>query len=193
MLFMITSSVYAQEHVINVPISQPRQLEVNAGGDVYKEELVNIILGEELEIKGGTADFTYSWRDDDNNTQNTKTITVTSFGNYYLTVTDAVNCSAKDSVRVLNSTSVKPSHHDDFFLLYPNPGTGQVSIMLYGYKHPVRIDVFSVNGELLMRKKIYPFSDKHLVEMDLSTLVKGIYFVKLVSKRKTVVSSVVLK
>ncbi|MGB9748117.1 MAG: hypothetical protein ACPLXM_14420, partial [Bacteroidales bacterium] len=53
-------SLAGQETVINLTISQPRELKVNAGADIITGS-GTVSLGNNLQVSGGTPDFSYLW------------------------------------------------------------------------------------------------------------------------------------
>ena len=105
-LFIATFFANAYSQVtVNVVIAEPSRLQVNAGADVNYIQS-GVTLGNDVVVKGGTADYTYKWFSL-NGFQNENMITIVTYpGKYYFQVTDVNNCTSVDSLMVLNPTSI---------------------------------------------------------------------------------------
>jgi hypothetical protein len=76
----------------------------------------------------------------------------------------------------LNGTAALPSIN---FNVYPNPADNQLNISLDQNKTDLQIEVLNVKGQLIMH-----LSEKQSVglrSLDISSLTKGVYFLKITS------------
>lgn len=74
-------------------------------------------------------------------------------------------------------SSAKTQTIESTFTIYPNPATNKISIETNSnLQGETTICIYNMNGALLQQKK---FQGQHLIELDVSTLAKGIYLVKI--------------
>lgn len=182
----------AQEVVINVSLSQPRLLEVDAGPDVRVYEEGEVTLGDGMDVTGGTPEFTYLWEDGSGNSWTGELITVSGYGDYELTVTDANHCTAKDVVSVINAVSAYPGRPDRS-VIYPNPTAGNVSIPLKGLSGSVELEILSVTGSVVHQEHLSVAGDADVWILELGRYSPGIYQVRLAGSNQTVIHSVVIQ
>ena len=66
--------------------------------------------------------------------------------------------------------------------IYPQPANNSISVKFYGHENePVNILIFDVNGKEVLNKK-QNISSNSSVEMDISLISSGIYFIRFVTK-----------
>ena len=71
---------------------------------------------------------------------------------------------------------------DKFFLIYPNPTNGMLTIEIKDQKKPLRGMVCNTLGSVLKEFVIKPDKDGHESrEIDLSSLPKGLYVIKIIN------------
>ncbi|MCK4824665.1 hypothetical protein KA005_53430, partial [bacterium] len=98
---------FGQEVTINVPLSQARLLEVDAGSDIPLAGQDSVLLGEGTSVVGGTPDFTYQWKDQSGNSTDGQFVFMSSPGVYFIAITDTRNCTALDSLEVIDAVSAR--------------------------------------------------------------------------------------
>jgi len=118
----------------------------------------------------------YSWTGPTGFTSNLQDPVITNAqpdqaGNYILTVTDATNCSATDTVQVIvkYGLGIDPGNGSHSMILYPNPVHQMLIIEL-----PVAttIEVYNVFGQVIMKSAS---ALKH--EVNMSACPAGVYFI----------------
>jgi hypothetical protein len=132
------------------------------------------------ELTGGTAPFTYSWSTNPPQT----TATAVGLGNqtYTLTVTDATGCSSSETVN-LSTTTVKEIQSSKFAQVYPNPTLGLVNIVTdKSINTNISVSVVAIDGSVVLNKN---FDASVTKTLDLSSVSKGLYFVKVTAGNKT--------
>jgi hypothetical protein len=189
----MTGVTFSQDLVINVSLKQPKMLVIDAGDDISVEDPENTIIGEDITVTGGTSEYIYSWADGFGNSYNSKTVSVSSFGSYYLTVTDVNNCSAKDTLQVLNSVNINPIAAGNSSALFPNPSTGNVFIPVEGFKDELQISVVSVSGKEVFKLNIKIIPDESYREVDLEYLADGVYHIILEDARSRKTFKIVME
>lgn len=193
LILFMACMAFSQELVINVSVKQPKMLETDAGDDISVEDPENTIIGEDITVTGGTSGYIYSWADGFGNTFHSKTVSVSSFGSYYLTVTDANNCSAKDTLQVLNSVNIDHIAAGNSSTLFPNPTTGNVFIPLEGFNDELEISVVSLSGKLVFKLNINIIPDESFREIYLEDLANGVYQIILEDERSRKTYKIVLE
>lgn len=107
--------------------------------------------------------------------------TDSSYGEVCLTVKNL--CGDSDSVCVsMNSIGMSDVYAlDYYFTIYPNPSQDVVNleIDLFDTKETIELYLISSNGQVVYSKQVRPENNKH--QIDVSTLSKGLYFVKISS------------
>ncbi|GAB4407951.1 MAG: hypothetical protein OHK0039_10750 [Bacteroidia bacterium] len=155
-------------------------------------------------ISGGTDPYTYVWTGPDGFTDNKEFIFQLCGGEYFLTVTDANNCTFSDTVTVgivgQGANCVADTVPDaittlDFAALgiFPNPTRGQfqVEIELH-HAQAVRMEVYDFRGQLV-RTLDKQAALLHTESFDLSQEAAGIYLVKITSAQGTVTRKLMLE
>lgn len=191
--------MFSQELLINVSLKQPKKLGVNAGEDILVENPENITIGDDVSVTGGTPEYLYSWWDEQGYNFESKIITVSSFGSYWLTVTDANNCSAIDSLKVINNVGISQQGDDNLFMLYPNPASGVVFIPLedpatkISSEGELILQIISFSGKVVYSKKINLLNPGTYYELNTGDLPQGIYNIVIGNKDSGRVYKIVLE
>ncbi len=112
---------------------------------------------------------------DDHNTDNPRTITVTADMSFTATF-EAVENGIEDVVAGTVS-------------LYPNPASTSVTLGLEGFEGESQVEVVDMNGRVVMRHEV---RDAKL-EMNVSELPQGAYFVRVTNGTRTAISKLIVK
>ena len=139
---------------------------------------------------GGTAPYSYEW----NNNEETATIQDLSVGQYCVTVTDAMGCTASSCDLVLaGTTSTNEIEGLTKLQLAPNP-VSEIAMLQIEFSTPkeISIEMYSSVGELLyviknerIKSKTYP--------LNVSDFPAGIYFIRVNSEAQQVVKRLIVK
>jgi hypothetical protein len=99
-----------------------------------------------------------------------QTISVTSNGVYFCTVSNADGCSATDSIQVTFTTGIQHPDKSGSVYLYPNPASDFIHIRFEGKLQA--IELYDMAG-----KRIYTASEKteEMVTLDIRALSNGVY------------------
>lgn len=77
-------------------------------------------------------------------------------------------------------TAVENITQESTFTVYPNPATKKISIATKSnLQGETTFCIFNMNGAILQQEK---FQSQNLIEMDVSTMAKGIYLIKIQTK-----------
>lgn len=128
----------------------------------------------------------YQWLDCVNNYspldgETFQTITIRESGNYGVEIT--LN-GCKDTSQCIDVQVVGVDENkNDFINIYPNPTTGLIKIN--SYEQILNCDIFNLQGE-----KLKSFNSEFL---NISTLEKGVYILKLVTNKNSYSEKIILK
>lgn len=180
-IFLQFYPLHSQNLWINFNSNQGPELLADAG------PIDTICLGDTISLGGnptaigGTAPFIYSWTPqsvldpDSSNPRFRPTMNTT----FILEITDNRNCTAFDSVTIVVDSCLINSEIAGFGRLeiFPNPNSGIFSIRLDLEKKALHFSyqVTTIGGQKIMIKTIQHPDEKHLEEINLSQLSKGVY------------------
>jgi hypothetical protein len=180
----------AQDIVIHVPVSQPRMLEVDAGLDKSTDNPGTILLGEDISVAGGTPEYSYRWTDPDQQELDGETVTGTSFGKYYLMVSDQQNCTAVDSVSILNGTFIPARNQSGPVIFYPNPSSGTIHVDISSFTGTIRVELIDVTGKIIRQQRILKSGSKEILTLQLGLLPEGTYLIRLSDKQRAIIGPI---
>ena len=129
---------------------------------------------------GAASSVTYNW----STGETTSAITVSASGDYQVTVNDGVG-SASDVFTVIDDacTSIRPVENNLAFDVYPNPSSGVFSIALTNHgSKPATLRVFDLSGKLVYNESIEALNVVVKKQLDLSSLSKGVYTLRVRSE-----------
>lgn len=140
-------------------------------------------------LDAGAGFASYKW----SNNATDQTISVSANGWYKVVVTDNNNCTAKDSIYFINTTSTGWLKDHAQISLYPNPAINYLHISInLEKKENLILDMVSQTGKVVFSKKlenVTEFTD----EVDVSILPKGLYYVRLYSKDSMIVEKIMVR
>lgn len=87
-----------------------------------------------------------------------------------------------------NDTAVVES---DFFNMYPNPTSGEITIRLNKLKKQLELNVLDIRGNVLMSKKIEP--NKYNFKLDISSFSDGIYLLNITGGNLNIYKKIIKK
>jgi hypothetical protein len=190
LLFTLLKS---QETVIKIPFSQPKKLIVDAGDNQVINSGQSIMLGTDVSITGGSPDYQYLWKDDEDHEYNTPTISITEAGSYFLTVTDENHCSAIDSVHISRYTAIDNHESVSGFLIFPNPSSGVVNITVKNAENPVILEIVSDEGRVVYEQNLEISSQDFTGMIDLTGLDAGTYYIRLIRTGGSLVKPIIIQ
>lgn len=146
---------------------------VDLGPDVETNSIVTPVI-----LDAGNLGFKYLWNTGDT----TQTIVVTTIGYYCVTVAEefGYDCEEVGDIYFGPDAAIDETNPDKSFIIYPNPANNFLIIQSIEKNADVReeISIYNLHGQQIIRKIIQ--SEKNVI--DISTLSKGIYYVKLESE-----------
>jgi len=108
---------------------------------------------------------------------------------FNLTVSDSTEIiSDKIIVDVIFATDIENSRNDKF-ILYPNPVENILFIKNPGVVSKTEISVYDPAGRLVLRK-VYPIVNED-IQIDVTSLKKGYYIIKISSDKETKIQSII--
>ena len=89
------------------------------------------------------------------------------------------------------STGIETSIDKEEFIAYPNPTNGSLQIKLQDNFDQGTYEVSDLTGRICIAGKILNHQN-NLLELDLSSLSKGTYFVRISGKQKLLTAKIIL-
>jgi hypothetical protein len=186
---------------IILQLSQAPLLRVDAGSDVNLSESGSAVIGGSVYVTGGTAEFTYIWQDESSAEYYGREAEVPRTGIYKLTVTDMKNCTAVDSLKVLDyGTGLPPGSTGPLAAVYLDDARRTLSIELRQASGPVFFYICSLDGRAVYSGGVQGgapggapgTSPAFSHQADLSGLGSGIYLVVIRDDRNKWVQKFIL-
>ena len=166
----ITDNNNCQE-VDTFEVNQPQALVANITQNGY-------VLTATTPV-GGTAPFSYSWREQSNpNTQigSGSTYTVSNYGIYYAIVTDANGCISQSNSFEYIETGIDQVSSEIALSIYPNPFRDETTVDFGREIKDATISVVDVFGKQLEQYKLTNTA-KHILTRN--NKASGVYFVEI--------------
>ena len=183
----LSSSTIYYAQTFNAHCQSPR---VPVHADIFTFPVVN--LGNDTVVSNtsffvlnaGTGINSYLWSTGDVS----PSISVTSSGTYCVTVTSAENCSSSDCILVDITTRVGDSPNDKPVSVFPNPTIGKCTVSLPSSSKSVNFELIDMRGAIVNR-----FEGFQITEIDMTSLAKGIYWLRIKAESYSGMQKIVLK
>jgi hypothetical protein len=137
---------------------------ITLGPDTAIRNNISIVLSP------GTGFAKYAW----NTGETTQAITVSDSGVYYVTVTDDNGCTASDTVKVRDLSSIKYINGVKY-TMFPNPATSVLFFETEGNMVNSRLELMDMQGKIVY-SEIVQFNK---VQINVSELSSGMYHLML--------------
>jgi hypothetical protein len=137
----------------------------------------------------GAGVMTYSW----SNGATTQDISGLLPGIYTVTMNNSSGCTLVQTYIVDSTGTISVEENFwNLFEIYPNPTTG----MLYIHyslreKSDLKLNIESVLGQIVMVQSV-PATQENRLEVDLTSLERGIYFITLTNGTEKITSRIIL-
>ena len=139
---------------------------------------------------------TYQWQDNSSGSSFSVNPPALGIGlhTFYVAVTDANSCSGMDSIVVDVSGCMGGAvqTNEISLVILPNPSDGMVQLQFGNISGPVLIEVMNLQGEIIERIPVI-VAGNSLMEMDLSGVAKGLYYVRATNEVCSVLNKIILK
>lgn len=140
---------------------------VNLGPDVVT---TNSII-----LDAGPGFAVYTW----NTTQTTQTITVSSTGQYIVTVQDNEGCFNSDTIEVTIVTGIAATAYRTV-QLFPNPATDHITLDgMTGSDNDLTVRFLDLRGQIVRTDRFHNAGDRISRSYDISEVAPGVYFVEM--------------
>lgn len=136
-----------------------------------------ITEGDTLGLEANTGFTDYVW----STGETTTNISVTEPGTYVLSATDANGCVQVVETEVTLFSSIADLNAFDQSLnIFPNPNTGNFSINFVLAKNQiVNVEMINLQGQVVSTQSIKATTGSNSLPVNVSSVAKGIYFVKI--------------
>ena len=164
-------------------ISQPEELKIDS---IAKKDITSSHKGSiEINITGGTKPYDFTWIKDNEVFSTEQNIYDLDKGCYNLIVEDS--CGTRlDSIICIDDLSATRDLEAQFsFNIFPNPVYN--NLMINSTAEMLEIQITSINGN--KTSTFYPNGNN--ISIDISSLIKGIYFIKIKTKKGIAIRRIV--
>ncbi len=183
---------------VELTVSQPPVLTVNAGDDVTIDAGLSLVLGGSPVAEGGTGNLSYLWSPayyiDQLTVQNPL---ATPPGNvtYTLTVSDERGCTTTDDIiiTVIGGTGVATHNTEDNLRLYPNPSNGAFTLEIVNTQvAEMQISIVTLTGQVVHSEILRSTGTTLRTVIDLSSLPKGSYILVISNDFSEILRQIIL-
>ena len=133
----------------------------------------------------------------------TQTITVSGYylstlpglsDTFIVTVTNSLGCHGSDSIMVGVYTSIQENQNNINLYIYPNPSKGIFNIEIEtNTPKQIELCMFNLQGQLISCRNENLNFPKNIISFDLSTLPKGIYYLRLKTDTSLLTKKIVIQ
>jgi hypothetical protein len=174
------------QNYVDVNINQPDLLKANAGIDITIEEGTTIQIGGSPTATYGYGNYTYAWAPSvylSDAAGSNPDATLQNSTIYFVTVTDAMECTSSDSiiVTVTDATDIQDQFPDYNIKIVPNPNEGKFIIEMDNTTliTGTEIIIRNINGKMLYNRIMGIQEGKIYIPVNMSTLPKGNYIIEI--------------
>jgi subtilisin family serine protease len=98
-----------------------------------------------------------------------------------------------DNVSIYNFTDTKETLSNASALMYPVPAYDQVNISLAGFDGNYAIKIFNVQGQKVFEQIENVFVKNTVKSIDISNLIDGVYFLKVISAKNEITKKLIIR
>lgn len=173
----------------NTTISEPAVLGASAG--TITPELGGNDGSVQLNVTGGTANFTYAWSGPNGYTSTAQNPSNMAGGTYSVTVTDANGCTTTvTDIFVPSQLGIETIGAIEFNI-YPNPSNGTFNVQLVnGSEMITKVFVTDVAGRVVMEDLDI---NKELFKVDMTNAANGTYMLNVVTENAIFTKRIVVR
>lgn len=156
---------------------------VNLGADIVQ-------ANPPAMLDAGSGFSSYLW----STTETTQTISVSTNGNYIVTVTNAGGCEDSDTVNVTFTAGIDDPVTQNTLQLYPNPSDGVFSINIQNAGNGnFVLDVIDITGKIVYTEINNSANENFNKVIQLTELKNGIYFLRITSEKYSAQQRFIIK
>lgn len=137
-------------------------------------------------VSGGTPPYTYTWL---SGGQTGSSISNLCAGTYYFQVADSLSCIKSDTTNSIGVTGLDEIFPANMVPVFPNPSTGQFSILFNKQISDAKISVTNIVGQAVFQSAITNLQ----MEIDMAQQPNGIYFVYVITKNNTLTQKIAIQ
>jgi subtilisin family serine protease len=150
----------------------------------------------------GTANFNPTSNSDP---FETKMFDLSNYGNSYFSLKLQAACYLSDhyyeegdnvfvdNVSIYNFTDTEETLSNASALMYPVPAYDQVNLSLAGFNGNYAIEIFNVQGQKVFEQNENVFVKNTVKSIDISNLIDGVYFLKVISAENEITKKLIVR
>ncbi|REJ80858.1 MAG: T9SS C-terminal target domain-containing protein [Bacteroidetes bacterium] len=166
-------------------------VQVNVSPGVFTDIGPDTILASPFSyvLDAGPGFSSYLWSDGTTG----QTITVTTDGWHWVTVTGANGCTWTDSMSINLTTGIKNQVSSGSLIAYPNPAANELNVQFINSGSDAIISLMDMKGSVLRQARAAGKQSDIVTRFNLEGLSDGVYFVRLLSSEETQTLKVVIQ
>lgn len=174
------------QNYVDVNVNQPDILKADAGADISINDGTTIQIGGSPTATYGFGNYTYVWSPSVNLSDATGSNPDATLQNstiYFVTVTDAMECTSMDSIMVTvnDVTNMQNQLLDSNIKILPNPNQGKFIIEMDNTTLTTRTEIIirNIHGKMVYNTITGIQEGKFYIPVNMSTLPKGNYMLEI--------------
>jgi hypothetical protein len=149
-------------------------------------------------VIGGTPPISYSWFNAVNSLGSGQDLNVSYVGDYYCIAYDSQHCNSDTAFHYYGLNPLGVADFSDFgldgFLLYPNPTDGILNIEFSTHSNiDFEVNIIDIIGQYIRLDSQEVFSGTYKKDFDLSSFVRGMYFISIKINNEYINKKIVIR
>lgn len=113
-------------------------------------------------------------------------------GTYALIVSNGTCTDTSGCYDIIYTSAKERTQQVDEFKLYPNPNSGVFNVELSGDLRSVELELFDLQGKILLKKQISETGSEHIEQIN-ESLAPGMYVLKVVQNEQSMIERFIVK
>ena len=185
---LTVSDMYSCEYSQTFVVGEPQEITAT-----INQNSSNIYLLESNNVNGGVAPYVHSWREASApNVQlaTGTTYTVSSYGDYFVRVTDAQGCTSESNSIEFISTTINEVGSSLEVNVYPNPFRSEAIVDFGRVVESASLTIVDMYGKVIERHLVGN-SDRYIITN--KDKASGVYFLKIETRDLSYNSKIIIK
>ena len=118
---------------------------------------------------------------------------VTRMRSYITSTSNYTNLVSSANINLVTCPASVSSEENETINIYPNPTKGTLSIEKHSSFSKAEINLFNTNYQKVFSRKYSGISNDQKIDLDMSLLPKGMYFLQIINDKQTITSKLIFE